>query len=299
MNLATLLRPQLIFPHLKLTNREEIYHLLTEAIHTYEPCCSVEETIQLLKAREELGSIVFPHGIAIPHTRIDTCQSMHIAIATFEEPIKMDDQDIQLVVLIVTPNSQPGLYLKTIGGFSRIATVNENQVYDRLLKADSVEEAISAIAAANIEVEVNLLAKDIMSPATTVQEDATLKELVDIMMVKHVGFMPVVNSTGLYVGEIGNLEILRNGYPDYIFMMQDISFLLNLEPFKEFLKQEKSMSIQPMIQKRKPVYADTSMVEVVFLFLKHHFHHITVVQNDLQVVGVITTKDIIERILRA
>jgi len=112
------------------------------------------------------------------------------------------------------------------------------------------------------------------------------------------GFLPVVDEKDKYVGEINNLDIIRLSLPEYVFMMEDLSFLLNLEPFQDFLKKEKTMLIKDMIKAQKTIPPNSTMVEVVFIMAKNNMYHLTIAEKDGKVVGVITTKDIIEKILR-
>jgi mannitol/fructose-specific phosphotransferase system IIA component (Ntr-type)/CBS domain-containing protein len=297
MNLSDYLKKALIFPKMEMQDRTEIYSFLISEMHKVYPELDVAACLQGLEAREQLGSMVYPNGVAIPHTRIEQFPHLAIAIATFAKPVFFGKEAVKMVVMIITSSEQSALYLKAVAGFAKIASRFEH-VYAEMIKSHKAEEIIQQVNMAEVELESQLLARDIMGPASLISRTATVKDATDMMKKNHVGFLAVVDDNMRYIGEINNLDILKLSIPEYVMMMEDLSFLLNFEPFKEFLRQEKSMLITNIIKCHKVVSPNTSMVEVVFLMLKNNMNHIAVADKEGKVVGVITTKDIVEKILR-
>lgn len=297
MNLASIIKPELIFTHMQLEDKNAIYQFLVTEMSKHYPKLRPEECLKGLEEREKLGSMVYPDGMSIPHTRIDGFSDLAIAIATFKKPVIFDDEEVRIVVMIITSADQSALYLKTVASFAKISSRYEH-LFRQIIQTNKVQEVYELIKMTEVDLETNLLARDIMMPAVTIRNDATVQQVTDLMKMHHMGFLPVVDDKDCYVGEINNLEIIRLSLPEYVFMMEDLSFLLNLEPFQEFLKKEKTMLIRDITKVQKTVRPNSTMVEVVFIMLKHNMYHLTVTEKDGKVVGVITTKDIVEKILR-
>jgi nitrogen PTS system EIIA component len=297
MNLASLIKPELIFPHMQLNDKNAIYKFILEQMQKSYPELDIDICLKGLEDREKLGSMVYPGGMSIPHTRVDGFTDLVIAIATFAKPLYFEKEEVRMVVMIITSAEKSSLYLKTVASFAKISSRFEN-IYKQINDSTKVFQIIDLIKMTDVDLEVNLLARDIMMPAVTISIDSTVQQATDLMKMNHMGFLPVVNKTNHYLGEVNNLDIIRLSLPEYVFMMEDLSFLLNLEPFQEFLSKEKTMLINNILKAQKTVPPNSTMVEVVFIMLKHNLYHLTVAEKDGTVVGVITTKDIVEKILR-
>ena len=53
-----------------------------------------------------------------------------------------------------------------------------------------------------------------------------------------------------------------------------------------------------MSKENKTIYEDMNIIELGFLIVKNHWHHVTVVDKKNKVIGVIAAKDMLNRILR-
>ncbi len=90
--------------------------------------------------REDLGSTGLGGGIAIPHTRIAGIPKPFSVLAILRMPIAfdaIDDQPVDIVFLLVTPDS--GDALKALAGISRI--LREPSILERLRGARSAQAA--------------------------------------------------------------------------------------------------------------------------------------------------------------
>ncbi|HNW99730.1 MAG TPA: PTS sugar transporter subunit IIA [Candidatus Cloacimonadota bacterium] len=297
MNLASIVKTDLIFPHIQMENKMDVYEFLLNEMHKSVPQLDTDVCMKGLEEREKLGSMVYPDGVSIPHTRIEGLNQLVVAIATFKKPVIFDGEEVKIVIMIITSPEQSALYLKTVASFAKISSRYEH-IFKQMINSTKAQEICELVKMTDLEVETNLLARDIMMPPVTIRKGSTVQEVTDLMKMHHMGFIPVVDDAECYVGEINNLDIIRLSLPEYVFMMEDLSFLLNLEPFQEFLKKEKTMLIDNIIKAQKTVRPNSTMVEVVFIMLKHNMYHLTVAEKDGKVVGVITTKDIVEKILR-
>lgn len=100
-----------------------------------------ERTIlDLLLARERLGSTGVGAGIAIPHGKLDDLARPSAVFARLREPIEfdaIDEQPVDLVFLLLAPEQAGSDHLKALALVSRL--LRDERVCARLRGADSAE----------------------------------------------------------------------------------------------------------------------------------------------------------------
>jgi PTS system nitrogen regulatory IIA component len=72
--------------------------------------------------REALGSTGFGGGAAIPHARLAGLADVFVAIAVFASPVEfgaVDDQPVDIVVLLLSPEGAGADHLKALARISR------------------------------------------------------------------------------------------------------------------------------------------------------------------------------------
>ncbi len=100
-----------------------------------------ERTIlDLLLARERLGSTGVGAGVAIPHGKLDDLAQVSAVFARLREPIEfdaIDEQPVDLVFLLLAPEQAGSDHLKALALVSRL--LRDERVCARLRGADSAE----------------------------------------------------------------------------------------------------------------------------------------------------------------
>ena len=100
-----------------------------------------ERTIlDLLLARERLGSTGVGAGIAIPHGKLDDLPQVSAVFARLREPIEfdaIDERPVDLVFLLLAPEQAGSDHLKALALVSRL--LRDERVCARLRGADSAE----------------------------------------------------------------------------------------------------------------------------------------------------------------
>ena len=100
-----------------------------------------ERTIlDLLLARERLGSTGVGAGVAIPHGKLDDLARPSAVFARLREPIEfdaIDEQPVDLVFLLLAPEQAGSDHLKALALVSRL--LRDERVCARLRGADSAE----------------------------------------------------------------------------------------------------------------------------------------------------------------
>jgi len=78
--------------------------------------------LQALLAREQLGSTGLGRGFALPHARLPQLSRVYALLARLARPIDyeaVDEKPVDLVVLLLTPESAANQHLATLAALSR------------------------------------------------------------------------------------------------------------------------------------------------------------------------------------
>lgn len=170
---------------------------------------------------------------------------------------------------------------------------------EKLTTAESPERFIGTIEELGYRVKKSLYVADIMTKeVVSVPETATLKDLIDTAYKHGLRYIPVVDASGTLAGEVGVMDIVKAGIPDYAFRIGSLKFLTELEPLSELLANEDKILVKSIMQKAATLPPTASVVEAAFEMTKNRKRHYTVVE-DGKIVGVISYTDIFKKVLRA
>jgi len=299
MQLVSLLDPKLIYFEEQSLPKEEVYRKLVAKICSfYKPPICGEKLYDLLMKREEETSTVYPTGLAIPHVRLDGFNDTILGICIPRKPIIENGQEIKLIVLILTDNNSAKLYLNIAADLVRLS--KNTEMFNTILNEKDGHGVYSFLQKANIIVKEDLSIKDIMnSEPITISENASLKQLGDLLSETNITIVPVVNKDGYFVGEVSIMQFLKVGVPDYMMMMNNVNFLRSYEPFEKLYEQEGKVIVRDIMSVLEPTIApDASIIETVFKMIQSQKRFFTVT-HDKKVVGIITAMDIFRKVVRA
>ena len=105
--------------------------------------------LDLLLARERLGSTGVGGGVAIPHAKLAELSKPSGVFARLREPIEFDAVDgrpVDLVFLLLAPDSEGSDHLKALALVSRL--LRDERVCARLRGADSAEALYAVLTGA-------------------------------------------------------------------------------------------------------------------------------------------------------
>ena len=130
MELATLISPELIFPHLDSPDRFSLLRDLALRITAGGHALGdAEGLFKKLLEREELCSTGIGDGVAIPHCKLDNIPEVLLAIARLERGIEFgarDQKPVRLFFCVVSPSAQPAAHLQCLAAISSWLQVKEN-----------------------------------------------------------------------------------------------------------------------------------------------------------------------------
>jgi nitrogen PTS system EIIA component len=119
---AAMLSPRSVVANLKATSKKQALQEL--ARHAAKLTGLDERRIfDVLLERERLGSTGLGNGIAIPHARMREIDSLFGLFARLEQPVDfeaVDDAPVDLVFLLLAPESAGADHLKALARVSRL-----------------------------------------------------------------------------------------------------------------------------------------------------------------------------------
>lgn len=308
MKLSTLIDPHLVLLDADVDTMDGAVELGLKAIcGLYPHEVKYDEVAERLNERRKLGGICFPSGIAIPHARLPSFNDFIIAAIVPRRPIVSDEScpdqscaeapPIRIIWLILLSQGASMVYLNTI---AKLMEASRNvAIMASLIGAESPSQFIAVIDNAGYQVKKSLVVTDIMSTdVVSVIETATIKDVLDIIYTKKLHYVPVVDASGALVGELGVLDLLKAGIPDYAFRIGSLKFLAELEPMTELLQNEDTILVKSIMQKPLPILPSTSVVEVAFEMARGKKRHYAVVDEG-RLIGVVSYMDIVFKVLRA
>lgn len=121
MELHSLTAPELIFPHLEGSGRNDLLRSLARRIKELGYVADSNKLYERLLEREDLGSTGIGDGIAIPHCKMNGLERVVLAIAILDEGIDfgaVDQQPVRLFFVIISPARKPALHLQSLAAIS-------------------------------------------------------------------------------------------------------------------------------------------------------------------------------------
>ncbi len=139
MEIADLVSPDGVIPKLKASSKKQA---LQELAHRAATITGLHERaiFDTLLERERLGTTGVGVGIAIPHGKLADLKRLHGLFARLSRPIDfdaIDDQPVDLIFLLLAPESAGADHLKALARISRL--LRDKAVCEKLRGSDSAE----------------------------------------------------------------------------------------------------------------------------------------------------------------
>lgn len=122
MDLSDLIEVSAIMPALKANSKKQLLQLLAERAAGITGLPE-REVFDIILQRERLGSTGVGNGIAIPHGKLSGVKRITGVFARLETPVdfeSLDDQPVDLVFLLLAPESAGADHLKALSRIARV-----------------------------------------------------------------------------------------------------------------------------------------------------------------------------------
>ena len=143
------------------------------------------------------------------------------------------------------------------------------------------------------------LVKDIMvKKVITIQKDASVEELSELLVKNRISGVPVIDGDGKLVGIAteGDLIIKDSDlhFPRYFKLLDSIIYLESLNKFKKSLKKFLGTKVEDvMTAEIKTVKEDAPVGEAANIMIKYNINRVPVLDSKDELVGIVTRADIV------
>ena len=145
MEISDLLTSENVYVSLRATSKKQA---LQELAHRAAAISGLDERriFDVLLERERLGTTGVGKGIAIPHGKLAELERLHGLFARLEQPVDfeaVDDQPVDLIFLLLAPESAGADHLKALARVSRL--LRDSVVCEKLRESDDAEAIFSLL----------------------------------------------------------------------------------------------------------------------------------------------------------
>ena len=103
----------------------------------------IDQALDIVMARERLGSTGIGHGVAIPHGRMNALEEPLIVVARHIQGIHFDAIDgapVHLVVLLLVPSDEDRKHLELLAALARL--LQSAEIRAALMSAESCDQIL-------------------------------------------------------------------------------------------------------------------------------------------------------------
>ena len=297
---SSLFGPGHVICQTKETSRDKVLLDLLRQLAYERGIGNVEHAYEeVLKRENETASLLGP-GIAVPHVRLDSIDSIVVGIATSVPGIDYGPtvaEPVKLMVLILAPKTAPGAYLQALSSLAKIC--QDPGAAETVAERGTAEDVWRFFDRGRVTLPAHVLARDVMDPVEiALQENDTLERAIDLFIRHRRRSLPVVDKAGELVGVVTTFELLRVCLPDYILWMDDLSPILNFEPFAEILRKESQTWLaEIMTDEYATVAEDAPAIQVAKEITRQQVGQAYVVRGR-KLVGVVSLEGFLNKVLR-
>ena len=153
MNIDSILVPERTVCGLNASSKKRAIELAAEHIGSTLPHLNVGDVYRGLIEREKLGSTAIGKGVAIPHCRLDSCESIIGSLFLLDEAIDFgahDDEYVNVMFVLLVPESETTEHLAALA-----------------MLAEYFAEEAYRFSLAEAETDAELFTRAIQVPAST------------------------------------------------------------------------------------------------------------------------------------
>ncbi len=138
--------------HILLNSHAHSKRALITELSNMLTSIDLDTVMEVVMAREQLGSTGIGHGVAIPHGRMPDLPSPVLALARHVDGVDfeaIDGNPVHIVVLLLVPDSDDRQHLELLAQLAR--NLQQESFRQQIMQADS-EIAIASLFANNVTI---------------------------------------------------------------------------------------------------------------------------------------------------
>jgi CBS domain-containing protein len=266
---------------------------------------NADAALQALLERRCCSVVSMAPDIAVVHGKLKTARELCVAVAVAAggiqcECLAPEVSRFRVLILILTPFEHLGGYIRVASTIRRLLA--QPGIAERLRTAEGADAVWQIFDSSRASLPDHATAGDIMREEVTKLRDTdSLSAAIDAFCQDDVSELPVVDKDGDLVGMVSEDELLRICLPEYITWTEDLSAILDFEPFAEVLRREQAMPVVEIMvfsDRYAAVDATTPAIQVAKIMMRNDVKQV-LVTHDNRLVGVISLSDFIRKVLRA
>ncbi len=312
ISFSALFAPEQIICDLGEERLDQAIHQLVARIGNIDQSVDIEGAYHLVLEREGCGILLVQPGVAVVHVRTENLKQLRIALASSQEGfVCSHDQQgyecvgkefgpVNVAVLMMAPPYDPAGYLRAVAALTTIC--RREGFVEQLLSLKHPGRVWESFEKSGERLPEYVEAYHIMrTDFSCLHISDSLCMAIDLFCREGIGEYPVVDADGDLVGIVSEDELIRLCLPEYITWMEDLSPVLNFEPFAEILRREKDMPVMEIMvfaEHYATVDESTPAIQVAKIMMRRDVRQVFVVR-DKKLMGIISIQDFIKKVLRA
>jgi CBS domain-containing protein/mannitol/fructose-specific phosphotransferase system IIA component (Ntr-type) len=303
--LSGLLNPDaVLIPSMGQAEREILGQLL-DRLEKAGTLVSAATALDAISSHRCCSFMLLAPEVVVVHARLQGVRELALAMAiapgsTPCECLAPEITRFRILFLVLTPFDEPGGYIRVSTELARL--VREPGFVDRLCSQHDPQAVWQLFEANGNGLPEHVRAADIMRTEMHLLRDTdSLREAIDAFCEYDLTELPVVDKDGDLVGVVSEDELLRICLPEYVTWAEDLSSILDFEPFAEVLRREAEMPLMEIMmfaERYATVDEDTPAILVAKIMMRDDVQQV-LVTRDQRLVGLISLSDFIRKVLRA
>lgn len=294
---SSLFSPRETLCQVAASTADEVVQQLLTRLALERGVGNVDQAFEDVMAREATQSTVLAPGLAVPHARLDAVEELRVGVATSTEGIQFGDDTVHLVVLILAPKQSPAVYLQAVSSLAQICS--DPEFVPKVAAMDSAEDVWRFFDRGGVVLPAFVCAGDIMdTDVETLGETDTLETAIDKLVTYNELDMPVVDTEGDLTGVVTLIELMKVCLPDYILWMEDLSPIINFEPFAEIIRNESNTWLNEIMSVEYATVPEEAPAIEVAKEIMRRGTRVSYVIRGRKLVGRIRIQDFVNKVLR-
>lgn len=304
MYLAKFLSPELIRVNVTATDKWALIDQLTDVIvdelaRSGKPSPSRQAFHEAIVARERLRTTYIGHGCAMPHARMEGVTEPLACLAILDHPVEYDTPDhkqVQIVCLLVVPEEDPVVMLKTMSQLAGM--LSDDTALATLQNTTDPAGLYRFISDYTLENNLAMTAGALMRRSHfDIFPDTPLTEVTLLMEEYRSEAASVIDHDGKLVGEITCDTLFKSGLPEFFTQLRSVAFIRNFDPLENYFRMHKTAVAGDIMTKDYVALPESAtLLEVIFEFTAHK-HLKVYVTRDGKRVGVIDRSIVLNRVI--
>ncbi|HEU4453464.1 MAG TPA: CBS domain-containing protein [Longimicrobium sp.] len=211
MRLAEILRPEHVVAPVPADTVHAAVSALAQKLVDSGAVANPERLARLFTESRIRDLIHVGDRVLLPHLRTDAVEKLVVAVGLAAAPLSTAEDSegtAQVVVLVLAPPSEAGLYLQTVAALARV--LRDDAVVDRLVAARSPGAVLEIPQVQAITIQPRLTVRDVMTQRVyRVGPDSTVREVLDLISEHKLRAVPVVDGERVVLGMVSDRDLMR------------------------------------------------------------------------------------------